>query len=90
MGSVVANELTASWRPKFCTAKNLFTFTHVQQSDALARTLVNVGEIDAALSTAPRDGGYSTPVVQAPIAVGGFAIAFSIDDANQQRRETST
>ena len=87
LGSVVANELTASWRPKFCTSKKLFTFTHVQQSDSLARTLVNVGEIDAALVTAPREGGYSKPVVQAPVALGGFAIAFSIDDENKQRRE---
>ena len=86
LGSVVANELTASWRPKFCTTKKLFTFTHVQQSDALARTLVNAGEIGAALSTAPREGGYSRPVVQAPTAFGGFAIAFNIDDSNQQRQ----
>jgi hypothetical protein len=86
LGSVVANELTASWRPKFCTTKKLFTFTHVQQSDALARTLVNVGEIDAALTTAPRPGGYSRPVVQAPLALGGFGIAFNIDDPDHQRR----
>jgi hypothetical protein len=88
MGSVLLNELTASWRPKFCTTKDLFTFTHVQQSDALARTLVDVGEIDAAFTTAPKDGGYVKPIVQAPTAVGGFAIAFAIDDVNKQRRET--
>lgn len=88
MGSVVLNELTASWRPAFCTDDDLFTFTHVQQADSLARSLVNSAEIDAAFSTAPRSGGYDRPVVQAPIAFGGFAIAFTIDDANRQRRET--
>lgn len=88
LGSVVLNELTASWRPTFCTTDDLFTFTHVQQSDALARTLVDVGEVDAAFSTAPKDGGYVSKVVQAPTAVGGFAIAFAIDDVNRQRRET--
>jgi len=88
MGSVVLNELTASWRPEFCTSKDLFTFTHVQQADSLARTLVNAGEIDGAFSSAPMPGGYARPVVQAPIAFGGFAIAFSIDDANRQRRES--
>ncbi len=88
MGSVVLNELTQSWRPKFCTTKSLFTFTHVQQADMLARTLVDVGEIDAAFTTAPKDGGYTSPVVQAPTAVGGFGIAFSVDDGNKQRRET--
>jgi hypothetical protein len=85
MGSIVMNELTASWRPAFCTTKGLFTFSHVQQSDALARTLVNAGEVDAAFSTAPRDGGYARPVVQAPTALGGFAIAFNIDGADRQR-----
>ena len=87
MGSVVVNELTASWRPTFCTTKDLFTFTHVQQADALARTLVNAGEIKAAFSSAPVAGGFARPVVQAPIAFGGFAIAFSIDDPTKQRRE---
>jgi hypothetical protein len=88
MGSVALNELTASWRPTFCTSKDLFTFTHVQQSDALARTLVDVGEIDAAFATAPKEGGYTSPVVQAPLAVGGFGIAFTIDGVDKQRRET--
>ena len=88
MGSVVLNELTASWRPEFCTSKDLFTFTHVQQADSLARTLVNAGEIDGAFSSAPMPGGYARPVVQAPIAFGGFAIAFSIDDKDKQRRES--
>lgn len=86
MGSVVLNELTASWRPEFCTDDDLFTFTHVQQADSLARTLVENGEIDAALSSAP--GSFTRPVVQAPIAVGGFAIAFTVDDGDRQRRET--
>ncbi|MBA2954209.1 hypothetical protein GON03_07740 [Nocardioides sp. MAH-18] len=87
MGSTALNELTASWRPKFCTTDGLFTFTHVQQADSLARTLVNSGEIDAALTSAPKASGYSRPVVQAPLAFTGFAIAFNIDDANHRRRE---
>lgn len=87
MGSVVANELAASWRPAFCTDDDLFTFTHVQQADSLARQLVNSGEIEGALTTAPPADGYQRPVVQAPVAFGGFAIAFTIDDAEHQRRE---
>ena len=73
----------SSARPRTCSASPTSS-----RATPLARTLVNVGEIDAALTTAPRDGGYSKPVVQAPIAFGGFAIAFSVDDANKQRRET--
>lgn len=87
MGSVVLNELTASWRPKFCTTDSLFSFTHVQQSESLARSLLERGEITGAFSSAPQPGGYQRPVVQAPVALGGFAIAFSIDDADQRRRE---
>ncbi|HWI43037.1 MAG TPA: hypothetical protein VNS81_05420 [Nocardioides sp.] len=87
MGSVVLNELTASWRPRFCTTKGLFTFTHVQQADELARSLVESGEVVGAFSSAPKEGGYRRPVVQAPLAFGGFAIAFSIDGADGQRRE---
>lgn len=87
MGSTILNELSASWRPKFCTTDGLFTFTHVQQAESLARNLVNRGEIEAGLSSAPRQNGYSRPVVQAPLAFSGFAIAFNIDDANHRRRE---
>lgn len=87
MGSTALNELTASWRPKFCTTDGMFTFTHVQQADSLARTLVNNGEIDAALTSAPKALGYTRPVVQAPLAFTGFAIAFNVDDADRRRRE---
>ncbi|KRC56650.1 MULTISPECIES: hypothetical protein [unclassified Nocardioides] len=87
MGSVMLNELTASWRPKFCTTSSLYSFTHVQQAESLARSLVQSGEIKGAFSTAPQPGGYQRPVAQAPIAFSGFAIAFSIDDGDKQRRE---
>ncbi|GAA3650369.1 hypothetical protein GCM10022237_07670 [Nocardioides ginsengisoli] len=87
MGSVTLNELTASWRPTFCTTPSLFSFTHVQQSESLARSLLERGEITGAFSSAPQDGGYQRPVVQAPIAFGGFAIAFSIDGTDKQRKE---
>lgn len=87
MGSVVLNELTASWRPKFCTTDSLYSFTHVQQAESLARSLVQSGEIKGAFSTAPQPGGYQRPVAQAPIAFGGFAIAFSIDNGDKRRRE---
>ncbi|MFC6154663.1 hypothetical protein [Nocardioides yefusunii] len=85
MGSVVLNELTASWRPAFCTTSSLFPFTHVQQSDSLARTLLDSGEIKAAFSSAPQDGGWTREVVQAPTSVGGFAITFTIDNADGER-----
>ncbi|WP_418062806.1 hypothetical protein [Pimelobacter simplex] len=88
MGSVTLNELTASWRPKFCTTKSLYSFTHVQQAESLARSLLERGEISGAFSSAPQAGGYQRPVAQAPIAFGGFAVAFTIDGADKQRKES--
>lgn len=83
-GSVVLAELTASWQPKFCTDKSLFPFTHVQAADTAARNLLESGGIEAALTSAPPADGFRRPVVQAPVAVGGFAIAYSIDRADRE------
>jgi hypothetical protein len=83
-GSVVLSELTASWQPKFCTDRSLFPFTHVQAADTASRNLLDSGGIQAALSSGPPAGGFSRPVVQAPVAVGGFAVAYAIDDADKQ------
>lgn len=79
-GSVALNELTASWQPKFCTDKSLFAFNHVQAADGAARNLLDGGDIDAALGTAPRSGGYTRPVARAPLTLTGWAIGYAIDD----------
>jgi hypothetical protein len=86
VGSVLFNELAASWRPTFCTTEGLFPFTHVELPDYLARLSVSSGEYAAGLSTRPEPGGFVRPVVQAPAAFGGFAIAFNIDDTERRRR----
>ncbi|MCW2498180.1 hypothetical protein [Jatrophihabitans sp.] len=80
-GSVIFAEASAQWEPKFCTDKKLFNFTHVQTSDPAARNLLAAGDINAALSSEGQPGGYGRPVVQAPLAVSGFAISYDIDDA---------
>jgi hypothetical protein len=85
-GSSLLGEATAQWAPKFCTDKQLFPFVHVETADTAARTLVAGGTVDAAFSSQAPDGGFgSRPVVQAPVAVTGFAIGYVIDDANGQR-----
>ena len=86
MGSVVLNELTASWRPKFCTTDTLFSFTHVQQASPWPAACSSAAR-SPARSARPRSRVAERPVVQAPVALGGFGIAFSIDDADHKRRE---
>ncbi|MCW2857946.1 MAG: hypothetical protein JWR52_3561 [Marmoricola sp.] len=81
-GSTLLNELTAQWEPKFCTDEKLFPFVHVQTAEDSARTLLNVGNVEGAFGSLMPDGGFGKPVVQAPIAVTGFAISYVIDDAN--------
>jgi hypothetical protein len=81
-GSVLMTELAAQWEPKFCTDSSLYPFIHVQASDAEARNLLTSGSIDAAFTSRLPDGGFANPTVQAPVAMTGFAISYSIDDAN--------
>lgn len=88
IGSVAVNELATSWRPTFCTDKSLFNFTHIQQSDSLARSVVNSGQMPGGFTSAPASGSISRPVVQAPLTMTGFAIAFTIDDADHERQES--
>jgi hypothetical protein len=83
-GSSLLNELTAQWQPKFCTDKALSPFVHVQTADSSARTLLGLGNIEAAFSSRPPDLPYRTPTVQAPVAVTGFAISYVIDGTDGQ------
>lgn len=87
-GSVVMNELTASWRPTFCTTSSLFPFNHVQQADFFALEQVDGGSLDAAFASNAFEEKYTKPVVPAPVTVGGFAIAFTIDDASKNLHQS--
>jgi hypothetical protein len=80
-GSVLMDEATSQWEPTFCTDSKLYPFIHVQTSDAAARNLLLSNNIDAAFSSRAPDGGFARPVVQAPVAMTGFAITYAIDDA---------
>jgi hypothetical protein len=84
-GSELMTEASTQWAPNFCLNPKLFKFTHVQTAEPLARTLLTNGSIDAAFSAqAPSAGagGFGKPVVQAPVAVTGFALSYVIDDAH--------
>jgi hypothetical protein len=81
-GSELMNEATAQWGPAFCLDPKLFKFTHVQTAEPLARTLLAdpLSGVHAAFGEQPPDGGFPTPTVQAPTAVTGFAISYTIDN----------
>ena len=78
-GSELMTQAAVQWAPSLCTGS--FRFTHVQTEEPQARNLLGTGNIDAAFSSNPPDDPYSTPTVQAPTAVTGFAVTYVIDDA---------
>jgi hypothetical protein len=79
-GSELLTEATTQWEPHFCLDPKLFNFQHVQTAEPEARTLLGNGSIDAAFGSQPVTAG-SVPIAQAPVAVTGFAISYTIDDA---------
>lgn len=80
-GSEAMLQATQQWAPRFCLDASSFSIRHVQTSEPQAKNLLRAGTIEAAIQGAPPDTPFPKPTVQAPAAVTGFAIAFSIDDA---------
>jgi ABC-type phosphate transport system substrate-binding protein len=83
-GSELLIQATAQWAPHFCLNPKLFKFTHVQTGEPEARNLLATGSAEAAFTSDPPPAGYGKPVVNAPVALSGFAISYAIDDANGQ------
>jgi hypothetical protein len=83
-GSELFIQASNQWRPHFCLDPKAFSFTHVQTSEPEARNLLATSQSEAALTSFAQPDGYGRPVVNAPLAVSGFAIAYSIDDAQGQ------
>lgn len=81
-GSELVTQATTQWAPRFCLDPKLFRFKHIQTGEPQARNLLSTGNIGAAFVSTGQPGGYSRPVVSAPVAVTGFAIVFNVDDAN--------
>lgn len=80
-GSEVMAQATGQWAPRFCLDPKLFRFQHVQASEPEAKNLLEAGSIEAAFEAGPPQAPFTRPVVQAPAAVSGFAVAYDIDDA---------
>ena len=80
-GSELLTQASTQWAPTFCLNPKLFRFNHIQTGEPQARNLLSVGNIEAAFVSRVPPGAYPRPVVSAPVAVTGFGIVYSIDDA---------
>ena len=80
-GSELMIQATTQWAPTFCLDGKRTRFKHVQTGEPQARSLIEAKTIEAGFVSDAPDAGYSLPVVNAPVAVTGFAIGYSIDTA---------
>ena len=83
-GSELLLQATSQWEPYFCLGDDskTFTFNHVSESEPEARDQVATGAAEAAFTSDAQPLGYGKPVVNAPVAVTGFTVSFSIDGTN--------
>ena len=79
-GAEMMTEATAQWNPHFCLDPSLFILKHVATPEPTARNILAKGNTVAAYSSYDPPGTYGSPVVNAPVAITGFAISFAIDD----------
>jgi len=84
-GSELMIQAAGQWAPSFCANQsNNFSLVDVDTGEPEARTLVASGSAEAAFTSYAQTGGYGEPVVNAPVAVTGFAVSFAIDGADGQ------
>ncbi len=84
-GSELMIQATTQWAPSFCQGgSDPFSFVHVQTGEPQARNLVATSGAEAAFTSYAQPNGYGQPVVNAPVALTGFAISYVIDGANGQ------
>jgi hypothetical protein len=86
-GSELMVRATDQWEPYFCLGddnNDNFSLVHVQTGEPEARNLVASGGAEAAFTEFPQAGGYPVPTVNAPVAMTGFTIAYSISGTNGQ------
>jgi hypothetical protein len=83
-GSELMDEAAIQWQPHFCLSKKLFNWNLVTSSEPEAVTLLSTGVVSGAFATYPPATGFTTPTVQAPVAVSGFAIAYDADTPGER------
>ena len=82
-GSELMIQATSQWEPNFCLSETKnFSFIHVPEGEPEARNDVATRAAKAAFTSYAQSGGYGQPVVNAPVGVTGFSIAFTIDGSD--------
>ncbi|MDE3203473.1 MAG: hypothetical protein KGQ66_04540 [Acidobacteriota bacterium] len=81
-GSELVDSATSQWNPYFCLSANGFNVNHVETAEPEAKNLLATGNINAAFQALPPATPFARPTVQAPVALGGFAIAYVIDNGD--------
>lgn len=78
-GSELMAGAMRQWLPRFCLdGTSPFRLSYAPTGEALARANLSGGRLDAALTTRPAET-TDPPVVNAPIAVTGFAVSFTVE-----------
>lgn len=80
-GSELMTQAMTQWRPAFCLDAKRTPFRHIQVGEPQAANLLDQSSIEAGLVSYPPQGGFTRPVVNAPVAFSGFGISYAIDDA---------
>lgn len=87
-GSEVLAQAAQQWDPAFCLNAKLFNVNQVQLSEPQAKSSLQQGFIQGAIQGEPppvpagHKSFFTTPTVQAPIAISGFAVAYVIDNGD--------
>ncbi len=81
-GSELVESATSQWNPYFCLSPGGFNVNHVITAEPEAKNLLATGSIEAAYQALPPSTPFARPTVQAPVALGGFAIAYVIDNGD--------
>ncbi|MCU1386775.1 MAG: hypothetical protein JWL72_113 [Ilumatobacteraceae bacterium] len=87
-GSELMSQAMIQWSPRFCLDSTLFRLKHVQTPEPQARALLASGGAEAILTSTVSPPGTGRPTIVAPVAMSGFAISFTIDDANGSAVQT--
>ncbi|GAA3194646.1 hypothetical protein ACFO1B_03395 [Dactylosporangium siamense] len=80
-GSELMVQATDQWATAFCTDPTRFKFRHVRLGEPQAKAALVASGARAALVSSPPPEPYPIRTVSAPIAVTGFAISYTMDDA---------
>ena len=85
-GSEILDQAMSSWLPKFCTTSSLLKLGFTRVNDSTARKnldfqIAGQWASNLAFTTEPALPVEGRPVVNAPVALSGFTVAFQLDNS---------